>query len=227
LIGLDPSIEYHIADPSIYTSIGQTELDSAKQRISNDRALYDQALAARPDFRSAKGDVDAADASVTAARSAYYPSIGVSVGYNISNDHLTPLSELSDNKNISWGISFSWDIFDAFKTNQSLQAALATKRMTDAVLSQLERTVVVDVKKALLNLEAARKLVETSQTGLVSATEDRKIAEERYNLGAGTLLDLLTANAGLVNAEVNNINAVYSYVVAKRNLDYVIGERTF
>jgi outer membrane protein len=227
LIGMDPSAEYQIADPAISTTIAQAELDSAKQTILNDRALYDKALAARPDFRSAKQDVDAADAGVTSARSNYYPSVSAYLGYSIYNDHLSPLADLSANKNINWGVNFSWSLFDAFRTNQSLQAALATKRTTDAALSQLERTVVVDVKKALLNLEAARKLVETSQTGLVSATEDRKIAEERYNLGAGTLLDLLTANAGLVNAEVNNISAVYSYVVAKRNLDFVIGERTY
>jgi len=83
------------------------------------------------------------------------------------------------------------------------------------------------VKKALLDLEAARKQYEVGQKALVSAGEDLKIDGERYNLGAGTLLDMLVANANLVSAQANSINAVYNYITSHRNLEYSLGERQY
>lgn len=132
---------------------------------------------------------------------------------------------MKDNKTISWGIGLNWNIFDGFLTNQSIQTATVNKKNTEVQLKQAEREIIVEIQKVLLDLEAAKKQVEVSQKGVKSASEDSRIAEERYNLGAGTLLDLLTANAGLVNAQANNINAVYFYITAKRNLEYVLGER--
>lgn len=224
LIGLDVSEEYTIADPSVSTEIGQAELESTMSQYKNFRELSERALAKRPDYQAATESFNAADASVTSARSGYLPSISANAGYTLNGDQF---STLSDRKSLAWGVSLRWNIFDGFGTNQALQAAQVQRKNADLGLQQTQRSISVEVKKAMLDLEAARKQYDVSQKGLTSATEDRKIAEERYNLGAGTLLDLLTGNANLVNAEANKINAAYNYITAKRNLEYVIGEKTY
>ncbi len=224
LIGLDVSEEYEFADPAISKTISKLELDATLERYSDFLALSQRALASRPDYMSAKEFLYASESGQTAARSGYFPSIIASAGYGLSSEQF---SNLSNNKNITWGINFRWDLFDGFRTNQALLSASVTKRNAEISLIQAERDINVELKKALLDLDAARKQYEVSQKGLISATEDRKIAEARYNLGAGTLLDLLTGNAGLVNAQASQVNATYGYILAKRSLEFVIGEKTY
>jgi outer membrane protein len=224
LIGLDVWDDYTFQDATISPEISPAEFTETSEKYDSVQNLSERALQARPDYFAAKEQLSAAEAGVTQGRSGYMPTVSAYGGYSLSN---TELSRLSDNKNLSWGLSLSWSLFDGFRTNEQLQTASASKRNAQVALLQAERDINTEIKKAVLDLDAARKQYEVSQKGLVSAEEDRKIAEERYNLGAGTLLDLLTANAGLVNAQANKVNAVYNYITAKRNLEYVVGERAY
>jgi outer membrane protein len=224
LIGLDVAQDFIFADPSVSGSIDSTDLVMTRSKYQSLNDLTRRALVSRSDFRSVKAGLDAAESGVTSARSGYFPSLSANAGYSASNEEL---GKLFDYKTLSWGVRLSWTLFDGFATNASIQNAIATKRNAEINLAQTERSIGVEVKKALLDLDAAMKQYDVSQKGLVSATEDRKIAEERYNLGAGTLLDLLIANAGLVNAQANLVNASYNYIIAKRNVEYVLGERAY
>lgn len=224
LIGADVSEDYQVADPTVPTEITQADLDATNARVKSFSDLRQRALSLRPDYKSAIEDLDAAESGVTSAWSGYIPRISASAGYSMSN---TELSKLSDSKGMSWGIGISWSLFDRFQTNLNIQNALVGRRNAELSLLQAQRNVSVDVRNALLDLEAAQKQYDVSLKGLRSAEQDRRVAEERYNLGSGTLIDLLTANAGLVNAQYNKINATYNYITASRNLDYVLGERNY
>lgn len=224
LVGLDVSEEYQFVDASVPTEITQTQLVQTAEKYKDFMGLRQRAIDARPDYASATELLKAAESGVTGATSRYFPSVSTFASYRLSN---TEISTLSDSKSINWGLSINWTLFDGFSTNQSIQSALTTKRNAELTLLQTERNISVDVKKALLDLEAARKQYEASLKSLQSATQDRKVAEERYNLGSGTLLDLLVANAGLVNAQASKVNATYNYIIANRNLEYALGQKTY
>jgi outer membrane protein len=224
LVGLNVNEDYTIADATISTQITKEEMDTTFAKYQNFADLSRRAISARPDYLSANEQLTASDAGVRVARSNYFPSIAAFAGYGIASPQFETVTQY---RNLNWGVQLRWDLFDGFQTNQALQSAIAAQRSAQISLVQTERNVNVDIKKALLDLEAARKQYEVSQKGLVSANEDRKIAEERYNLGAGTLLDLLTANASYVNAQANQVNASYNYITAKRNVEYALGEKVY
>lgn len=224
LVGLNVNENYTVADPTISIQITKEELDSTAAAYQDFNELTRRAVSSRPDFLSATEQLTASEAGVRVARSGYFPSISAFAGYGVNSPELETVTKY---RNLNWGLQLRWNLFDAFQTNYNLQSATATQRNAEISLVQAQRNINVDVKKALLDLEAGRKQYEVTQKGLVSATEDRKIAEERYNLGAGTLLDLLVANANLVNAQANQVNAVYNFITAKRNVEYALGEKSY
>ncbi|MBM4167894.1 MAG: TolC family protein [Ignavibacteria bacterium] len=224
IIALDVAQDYRFADPTITTELAQAELDDVLRRYEGFDVLKNRALSSRPDYIASQESYDAASWGVTAARRTYFPSVFASGGYSLSSNKI---SRLNDSKGLSWGVAIRWTLFDGFDTNQAIQSAKALERNAELSRLQLERTINVELKKALLDLQAAAKQYEVAQKGLVSATQDRRTAEERYNVGSGTLLDLLVANASYVNAEVNKINAAYNFIISKRNVEYVLGERSY
>ncbi len=224
LIGLDVADNYSFADSTISPELSQAEVDSTMSKYGDFSSLIRRAIAVRPDYLSAEENLHAAESGITVAKSSYFPSAYISAGYGLSSSEL---QSISNNKNLNWGIGFRWTLFDGFQTNQAVQSAIAQQRNAEITYAQAQLGVNVDVKKAVLDLDAARKQYESAQRGLVSAREDQKIAEEKYNLGAGTLLDLLTANAAYTQAEANKVNAVYNYITSKLNLDYMLGEARY
>ncbi|MFN0158424.1 MAG: TolC family protein [Bacteroidota bacterium] len=224
LIGLDAFEEFQFSDPELNAQLATLETATPEQQTAGLNELTQRAIAARPDYLSAQQNYEATESGVSSARAGYLPTIGASAGYSLSNREL---SRISDNKSLNWGIGIRWTLFDGFATNQSLQSAIVERRNAEVSVQQAQRDINVQIKKALLDLEAARKAVDVSKKGLRSAQEDLKIAEERYNLGAGTLLDLLTASAGYVSAQANKVNAAYGYIIAQRNLEYTIGDRSY
>jgi len=219
---LEPTESFELDASGIPSDIDTTEFSGINLQYADFSKLVEQAMASRPDYQSAIQSVDAASSAVTVARSSYFPTISAYYSYGLNSDELS-YSKLTENRAGYWGIRIDWPLFDRFQTNASIQNAQVNLRIAQDQLHQTELQIRTDIKKALLDLETAQKQIVAAQRAIVSATEERKIQEEKYNLGAATLLELLVANANYTNALSSKVAAVYSYLKARKNLDYVLG----
>ena len=75
----------------------------------------------------------------------------------------------------------------------------------------MERQIKIDIKQGYLDLVAAKKRLDVSTANVKAAEENRKINQERYNLGSGTILDVLQSDKDYTQALSDNINALYEY----------------
>jgi outer membrane protein len=221
LAALDVTQEYDFVDEAISNEIAKLETLDTAQHVADVNQLMAQALNDRPDYQSMLLRKSSAESDVTIARSGYMPILTGSAGYSMQN---TTFSNMSDIKTWSYGLTMSIPLFNGFQTSTSVQIAELALNNADQALDQTRRLVQKDLKQAIVNLESALKKVDVSQKGVVSSLEDRKTAEEKYSLGASTLLDLLVANANYVTAINDKVNAEYDYLYYQQQLKLATGK---
>ena len=62
-----------------------------------------------------------------------------------------------------------------------------------------------------------------ARAGLASSQEDLKLSQEKYNVGSGTILDLVTAQVNLQQAESNYVQAMANARIAEAQIAHVQG----
>lgn len=224
LIGLDPSVEYVYRDATVTAHLDSASAAATLAQYRDLAALTGRALQSRPDLEAARAGLESASSDVSAANGSYWPSLGLSGGYGNFSADADQLA-LTRNYNLNAGVNMRWNLFDGFSRELAVEQAKVQERNAEVQLEQAKKEVAVEVRKALLDLEAAKKSWDVSEKALRSASEDRRIAEERYNLGAGTLLDLLVANATFVNSQAARVNAIAGFLNARYNVEFALGER--
>ena len=72
-------------------------------------------------------------------------------------------------------------------------------------------------------LGAASASIDVSRASVAAAEEDLRMQTERYRLGAVTIIEVLTSQANLEVAQVNLVTARYNYLVARAQIEALVG----
>jgi outer membrane protein TolC len=199
--------------------------DSAFYRIvepPDTAALRTEAEAKSPRIQSASADADAARAGLKASRAAYWPSLALSVN-TAWNASRSADYEFFNQRSLNLG--FQWNLFNGFQRELAIAQQAASVDLAEATAADEHRAVGAELTARLAELEAARSQVEITQTSVVAAEEDLRVQQERYRLGASTIVDVLTSQEALNRAEVDVVVARFDYLRAKASLEALIGRK--
>lgn len=218
-LSLDVLEDFKVVNP--FGAEGFIDSESYLNDYDNVRAMVNSALDTRFDFKSQQLSVSSAESGLTIARSGLFPSLTGSYSYSSA---ASKYDKLFDRKVFNVSLSLNFPIFSNWNTENSIQLAQVSLKNAKEDLLALERIIKIDVKQGFLDLSAAKKSLDVATKNVTAAEETRKINQERYNLGSGTILEVLQADRDYTDAQRSKINTTFDYYIKRDKLSNALGK---
>jgi len=181
--------------------------------------LVAQAVQNRPELKDLRLRQSAAERFSKAEHDLYFPSVGVvgTAGFVPAGYDLVPGRYGAIGLNVTIPI-FNGGLFKARETEAQMKAKAAKDDITAE-----ENRVVRDVRVAYLDATTAYDRLGLTQQLLDQAKMGLDLAQSRYDLGLGSIVELSQAQLNLTSAQIANTTAKYDYQSQRVGVDYQIG----
>jgi outer membrane protein len=196
---------------------------AAPQLPISEEAAIREAVEESPQVSAARASQRSAEAAVRSARGAYLPSIDLFGRISATDAKFFPTASTRS----SAGFTISLPIWNDGVREVALSRATTVRDVARAVRADLELAIRRDVVEAYEAYEAARAAAELAAQSVVVATENLRVQQERYRAGATTILDLITAQVSLSEADAGLVQARYATQLALSGLEAILGRRLF
>lgn len=193
-------------------------LSYQKYEITFEEALQ-RAYSNRPDLIALEARKEAASASLSLAKSSYFPSISANAAYNWAGEEF-PLET-------GWSATamITFPLFSGFLTMHQAGEARANIKALDANIEAQRHAIHLEVKRAYLNLLEAEERIKASELVVEQARENLEIADGRYKAGVGNPIEVSDAEVAYSAAQMDYIQALYDYRIAQAGIELAMGAR--
>lgn len=183
------------------------------------QALLGEAIRNRPELASLRFEHEAAERFARAEKDLWMPSISTVASVGLVPLGVTALSNQygAVGVNVNFPL-FNGGLFKARRTEAELRAKSAQENVSD-----IQNRVIRDVKVAYLNASTGYERLGLTQKLLDQAQLALDLAQSRYNLGLGSIVELSQAQLNLTSAQIAVANGRYDYQTEWSRLQYETG----
>ena len=132
-------------------------------------------------------------------------------------------------KNYRWnpysvvGLSLNIPIFSGGNKYYKIKETKISLEQMELQRDDVQRNLKLAVQQQMDNMKTCVKRYDAARKGVEHAERGYMISQKRYDTGAGTLLEMNDAELSLTQARLNQTQAIYDYMVAKAELEKVLG----
>ena len=181
--------------------------------------LIQQAMQLRPEILSLQNEVTSAEKFGRAEHDLWWPTvsaIGVVGGAPVRDPNLT-----------SWygaaGVNVNIPVFNGFLFNARAKTADLETEVKRKQLQDLQDNIARDVRNSWLDTSKAFERLSVTKQLREQAELSLELADARYKLGLGTIVEFSQAELQQTDAELQDTDAHYQYIVTQIVLAYEMG----
>ena len=195
--------------------------------IPSSQSIYEQAIANRPEIRSAELNIEAADLNLDIARRGYYPTIGMSASmgdshYSASHDNVG--KQMKTNLNMSAGVNVSVPIFDNRRNKSNVEKAKFQKTSSQLDLQDRKNELSSTIEEYWLNANSYQQRFKSARAKVQSQETSYELLNEQFKNGLKNIVELLQGRDNLVNAKQDELQSKYSTLLNMQLLKFYGGE---
>jgi len=165
--------------------------------------------------------VEELSSMVKSKQYAYIPTLSLTFSYSYS--------AMDDFSNYRWspysylGVSLNIPIFSGMKRLNDVRQAQVKASELNLQMADTERQLQISIRQYINKMETSFKSYESAVVAEESAQKSYDITSRSYSVGRSTFTDLSGAQLALTQAKLSVCQAIYSYMVARANLENTIG----
>lgn len=180
------------------------------------------ALARRADLAQLRTQEEIADLDVRLSRATLLPELSFELTYDWQRQD--PESFFTPRTDRFAALRLTFAVFEGFRRVREIGAARSRARAAELATRQFEDQIRLDLRRALLDLEAARAIVTTRAAEAAVSAENYELVAKQFAVGQVTQLDLLDASTTLADAERELAVARFDEAVAAIRLARELGQ---
>ena len=226
---LDPTVDYDLITPQIDESF----VSGANPQAYNLEELIDQALANRADFRVSLLEIQNLEISLQRSKFNLLPSIdgsarvttGYSDQYSAGGQSVGFGDQFFDQRiNKSLGLNLNFPIFQRWDRVFQIQSSQVNLKNAELALDDSRLAIVEEVTLAYTDYIANEKAFQAIKKVLLASEKAYETQQERYNVGASTLIELTQAQATYIEAQSNYARDLYNLAFQEKVLEFTLGK---
>jgi outer membrane protein TolC len=181
--------------------------------------LQQTAQEKRPDLKRLELAARVAQHEYQKARLNYLPRLQVVAEYDVDQRRL--FGSNADSYTVMALLNFN--LFNGLADLARVRETRAKESQAREFKRELEDRVRHQVTESILNLKTAHERLKVAQAAVTQARESLRLIRLRYQEGLTILVDLLTAEDALKNAELGQVTALFDTYLAQAGLDLALG----
>ena len=182
-------------------------------------ALIQQALQQRPEVKALQEEVTAAAKFSKAEHDLWWPTVNAA--------GVVGLAPVRDDHISSWygavGVNINIPVFNGFLFNARAKSADLETEQKRKKLQGLQDNVARDVRNGWLDTQKAYERMSVTKQLEEQASLAVQLAEARYRLGLGSIVEYSQAELQKTDADLQDTDAHYQYLVSQILLAYEMG----